>query len=169
MSSGKASVVMAAKMLDFVREMSLGTEDFTQRQSDYWIFVLQEYPPHCIEQAFHQWVKKSKHMPVPSEIIEILDDMIAAERRAAAASETTYYLNELRETRRRLENEGLPYGQAQFHSILRKAVEIAKNFPEPPDATRAHELKERFAKTRQTPRKPVAGERTIRRKTNVSV
>ncbi|MGA7927692.1 MAG: hypothetical protein WCA20_17090 [Candidatus Sulfotelmatobacter sp.] len=30
--SGKASAVMAARMLDFVREMSLGGEDFTQRQ-----------------------------------------------------------------------------------------------------------------------------------------
>ena len=50
--SAKASAVSAVKMLDFVREMSLGTEEFSQRQADYWIFILQDYAPPLIERAF---------------------------------------------------------------------------------------------------------------------
>ena len=159
MSLGRASAVTAAKMLDFVREMSLGSEDFTQRQSDFWIFALQRYPPKLIEEAFHQWVRKSKHMPVPSEIIEILDSMLAAERREAVAKETTRYLNELRGTREKLAAEGLPYGDAQVHSILKKAAEIVKRFPEVPSTNRSA-LKERLCQSQQIRRKPVRREDT---------
>jgi len=146
-------------MLDFVREMSLSSEDLSQRQSDYWIFVLQSYPPHLIEHAFHQWVRKSKHMPVPSEIIEILDGMMESERQEALTSKTENYLAELRETRHQLADAGQLYGDEQYHQLMKKALEILKQVPQPPDPTRLPLLKERLARARQEKalqRKPVA-------------
>jgi len=116
---------------------------------------LQSYAPHLIERAFHQWVKKSKHMPVPSEIIEILNGLIEVERIESMAKETQRYLAELRETREKLAAEGLPYGEAQVHLILKQAVEIVKNFPVLPDPNRVYTLKERLARAREASRKPV--------------
>ena len=167
-SSKKASAVMAARMLDFVREMSLGTEDFTQRQSDYWIFALQSYPPRLIESAFNQWVQKSKHMPVPSEIIALLNGMIEKERQASIAKKTDLYLRELRETRQKLAAEGLAYGEVQVHSILRKAAEIVKSFPELPNPNRAYALKERLAQERRMSRKSVQRAEGVQEKKDVS-
>jgi hypothetical protein len=136
-------------MLDFVREMSLGSEDFSQRQSDYWIFVLQDYPSPLIERAFHEWVKKSKHMPVPSEIIAILDGMAEAQRQSTIASETERYLAELRETRQRLAEADQPYGPAQYSGLIKEALERVKNFPALPDPKRLPALKERLARVGQ--------------------
>ena len=145
MFSAKASAVTAARMLDFVREMSLGSEDFSQRQSDYWIFVLQDYPSSLIERAFHQWVKQSKHMPVPSEIITMLNAMVEADRRDIVAHETERYLVEIRETRQRLAEAGQPYGEAQYYDLIKKALEIMKNFPPFPAPNQPPKLKERLA------------------------
>lgn len=156
MFSAKASAVMAARMLDFVREMSLGSEDFSQRQSDYWVFVLQDYSPPLIERAFHQWVKQSKHMPVPSEILSILDAMVEANRRDGTARDTEYYLADLRETRQRLAEAGEPYGPAQCHGLLKEALERVKKFPALPDPNHVPTLKERLARAEQ--------ERVVQRK-----
>jgi hypothetical protein len=144
---------MAATMLDFVREMSLGTENFTQRQSDYWIWVLQAYEPRLIQQAFHKWVKKSKHMPVPSEILEMLDAMVEAERQAFAAKETQRYLDELRVTRERLAAEGLPQGPEQLHGILQQAAGMVKSFPSLPHPNRAWAAKQALARALQAKEK----------------
>lgn len=148
-SSVNPSAVMAATMLDFVREMSLGTENFTQRQSDYWIWVLQAYEPRLIQQAFHKWVKKSKHMPVPSEILEMLDAMVEAERQAFAAKETQRYLDELRATRECLAAEGLPQGPEQLHGILQQAAGMVKSFPSLPHPNRAWAAKQALARALQ--------------------
>jgi len=156
--SVKASAVTAARMLDFVREMSLGSEDFTQRQSDYWIFVLQDYPSPLIERAFHQWVKQSKHMPVPSEIITMLDAMIEAERQDGVARETERYLAEMQETRRQLAEAGQPQGEAQYYELMKKAFEVVQGFPSLPDPNRVPTLKQRLRQVQQerAVRKPVA-------------
>jgi len=156
--SAKASAVMAARMLDFVREMSLGSEDFSQRQSDYWIFVLQDYPSPLIERAFHQWVKQSKHMPVPSEIITMLDAMIEAERQDGVARETERYLAEMQETRRQLAEAGQPQGEAQYYELMKKAFEVVQGFPSLPDPNRVPTLKQRLRQVQQerAVRKPVA-------------
>jgi hypothetical protein len=160
MFSAKASAVTAAKMLDFVREMSLGTEDFSQRQSDYWIFVLQDYPPALIERAFHQWVKQSKHMPVPSEIIAILDAMVAAERCDRATRETNRYLIEMRHTRQQLAKSGQLHGEAQYHELMKRARETVKKFPVVSDPNKPLPLKQYLLRVqeeeRRTPRKPAA-------------
>ena len=157
--SAKASAVTAAKMLDFVREMSLGSEDFTQRQADYWIFILQDYAPSLIEQAFHQWVKRSKHMPVPSEIVEILDALVEKDRQHSVTRRTEQYVSELRETRRQLADAGQPCGEAQYHGLIKKALETIKQFPAPPDPNRFVAFRERLAraeKERAAKRRPVA-------------
>ncbi len=146
-------------MLDFVREMSLGSEDFSQRQSDYWILVLQDYPATLIECAFHQWVKQSKHMPVPSEIIAMIDAMVEAEHRDGIARETERYVVEMRDTRRQLAEAGQAYGEAQYYQLMKKALEVVKNFPPLPDPNRLPALKERLARARQgraSLRKPAA-------------
>jgi hypothetical protein len=159
MSSAKASAVTAARMLDFVREMSLGSEDFSQRQSDYWIFVLQDYSPPMIERAFHRWVKQSKHMPVPSEIITILDAMVADEERDRVAGKTKLYLNEMRDTRQRLADSGQPCGEAQYHSLMKEALEVVKSFPAFRNPNRPLMLRERLARAhpiQPAPRKSVA-------------
>ena len=145
-------------MLDFVREMSLGSEDFTQRQSDYWIFVLQDYPSPLIESAFHQWVKQSKHMPVPSEIIAMLDAMIAAERQDGIARETKRYLAEMQETRRQLAEAGQPHGETQYYELMKKACEVVQGFPSLPNPNRVPALKQRLQQLQQerAARKPVA-------------
>jgi hypothetical protein len=156
--SVKASAVTAARMLDFVREMSLGSEDFTQRQSDYWIFVLQDYPSPLIERAFHRWVKQSKHMPVPSEIIAMLDAMIEAERQEGVARETKRYLAEMQETRRQLAEAGQPHGEAQYYELMKKACEVVKGFPSLSDRNQVPTLKQRLKQARQQSavRKPIA-------------
>jgi hypothetical protein len=156
--SVKASAVTAARMLDFVREMSLGSEDFTQRQSDYWIFVLQDYPSPLIESAFHQWVKQSKHMPVPSEIIAMLDAMIAAERQDGIARETKRYLAEMQETRRQLAEAGQPHGETQYYELMKKACEVVQGFPSLPNPNRVPALQQRLKQVQQerAVRKPVA-------------
>ena len=145
-------------MLDFVREMSLGSEDFTQRQSDYWIFVLQDYPSPLIERAFHQWVKQSKHMPVPSEIIVMLDAMIEAERQDRVARETKRYLAEMQETRRQLAEAGQPQGEAQYYELMKKALQVVQGFPSHPDPNRVPTFQQRWQQVQQerTARKPVA-------------
>jgi hypothetical protein len=145
-------------MLDFVREMSLGSEDFTQRQSDYWIFVLQDYPSPFIERAFHQWVKQSKHMPVPSEIIAMLDAMIEAERQDGVAKETKRYLAEMQATRRLLAEAGQPHGETQYYELMKKACEVVQGFPSLPDPNRVPRLQQRWKQIQQerTGRKPVA-------------
>jgi hypothetical protein len=145
-------------MLDFVREMSLGSEDFTQRQSDYWIFVLQDYPSPFIERAFHQWVKQSKHMPVPSEIIAMLDAMIEAERQDGVARATKRYLAEMQETRRLLAEAGQPHGETQYYELMKKACEVVKGFPSLPNPNRVPVLKQRLQQVQQqrAVRKPVA-------------
>lgn len=146
-------------MLDFVREMSLGSEDFSQRQADYWIFVLQDYPPPLIKRAFHQWVKQSKHMPVPSEIIAILDEMVEAERRDRITRETNHYLVEMRDTRQRLAEAGQPHGEVQYYELIKEALETVKNFPPFPDPNHPPTIKERLARAQQerdAPRKPAA-------------
>jgi hypothetical protein len=161
--SVKASAVTAARMLDFVREMSLGSEDFSQRQSDYWIFLLQDYPPPLIERAFHEWVKQSKHMPVPSEIVAILDSMVKAEHQDELAKETEHYLVRMRETRRQLAEAGQPYGEAQYHELMKKALEIVKSFPSLPDPKRVPAFKERLVRAEQgraTLRKPTGNVNT---------
>lgn len=145
-SSAKASAVTAARMLDFVREMSLGSEDFSQRQSDYWIFVLQDYSPPLIERAFHRWVKQSKHMPVPSEIITMLEAMVAEEERDRVAGKTKLYLNEMRDTRRRLADSGQPCGEAQYYSLMKEALQVVKNFPAFRNPNRPLILRERLAR-----------------------
>jgi hypothetical protein len=157
--SVKASAVTAAKMLDFVREMSLGSEEFTQRQSDYWIFVLQTYPPALIERAFHEWVKQSKHMPVPSEIIAMLDAMVEADRQKAIHTETKRYIADMQETRRQLAVVGLPQGEQQYHQLMKEALEVARQFPPFPDPNRPPAFTMRLARIRQngvTLRKPAA-------------
>jgi hypothetical protein len=155
--SVKASAVTAARMLDFVREMSLGSEDFTQRQSDYWIFVLQDYPSPFIERAFHQWVKQSKHMPVPSEIIAMLDAMLEAERQDGVAGATKRYLAEMQETRRLLAEAGQPHGETQYYELMKKACEVVKGFPSLPNPNRVPVLKQRLKQVQQqrAVRKPV--------------
>jgi len=147
--SAKVSAVTAAKMLDFVREMSLGSEEFSQRQADYWIFILQDYPPAQIERAFHQWVKQSKHMPVPSEIIAILEGMAAAERQKFAAQQTQDYVAEMRDTRRQLAAAGEAYGEDQYREVMKKALEAIKKIPAAPDPNRLFSLKERLAKAQK--------------------
>jgi hypothetical protein len=149
----------AAKMLDFVREMSLGNEEFSQRQADYWIFILQDYAPPMIEQAFHKWVKHSKHMPVPSEIVAILDGMMEKERQESVTKQTEEYVSELRETRRRLAEAGELSGDGQYHELMKRALEAAKKIPALPDPNRRLVFKERLARIqaeRMTKRKPAA-------------
>jgi hypothetical protein len=152
--SGKASAAMTANMLHLVREMSLDSEDFSQRQSDYWIWVMQGYPPCHIETAFHRWMKKSKFMPKPAEVIEILEEILQAERQVAAEQKTSLYLSEVRETREQLATAGLPYGQAQVHSILKQAVARIKTFPPFPNPNRALTVKERLARELQRKKNP---------------
>jgi hypothetical protein len=149
-------------MLDFVREMSLGSEEFTQRQSDYWIFVLQDYPSPLIERAFHQWVKQSKHMPVPSEIIAMLDAMIEAERQDGVARETERYLAEMQETRRQLAEAGQPHGEAQYYELMKKALAVVQGFPSLPDPNRAPAFKQRLQQVQRerAVRKPVTNTET---------
>jgi hypothetical protein len=159
MSSAKASAVTAARMLDFVREISLGGEDISQRQSDYWIFVLKDYSPLQIERAFHQWVRRSKHMPVPSEILAILEASLEAERQDASAAETRRYVAELQETRQRLAQAGLPYGDAQYHGLMKEVMEVVHRFPLLPHPHRIPTLRERLERTQPAQaerRKPAA-------------
>jgi hypothetical protein len=144
-------------MLDFVREMSLGSEEFSQRQADYWIFILQDYAPLLIEQAFHQWVKHSKHMPVPSEIVAILDGMVEVERHNSVTKQTEDYVAEMRKTRRILEEAGELSGDGQYHALMKRALEATKKFPEPADPNRRPLLKERLARITEcsAQRKPI--------------
>ena len=133
-------------MLDFVREMSLGNEDLSQRQADYWIFILQDYAPPLIERAFHQWVKHSKHMPVPSEIVAILDGMLEAERQKSVTQRTEDYVSELRETRHVLEEAGELSGEEQYHALMKRALDAIKKIPAAHDPNRRLVLKQRLAR-----------------------
>src|ERR1700683_5097854 len=124
------SVVDAVKMLHCVREIALATsDDFTQTQTDCWIFTLQQYPAALIERAGYEYVKRSKQMPKLSEIVEILDGMIKVERQNASAEKTKKYQAELEDNRRKLQEAGLPSGMEQFAQLMKMAQETANKFP----------------------------------------
>jgi hypothetical protein len=147
---------MAANMIDFARELLLVREDMTQRQSDFWVFELSFYPPHLIQQTFHHWVRNSKFMPVPSEILDILDRMVEGERQHCMMAEGQAKMRECREIRERLKAAGEPYGMEQYQNVWREALERVKKFPALPDPNRRMELKERLARA--------WAERTMRKK-----
>jgi hypothetical protein len=140
---------MAANMIDFARELLLVREDITQRQSDFWVFELSFYPPHLIQDAFHQWVRNSKFMPVPSEILDILDRMAGAERQQRQFEEDNAKHRECREIREQLKAAGEPYGIEQYRGIMADALERLKSLAPLPDPNRRVELKERLARAQQ--------------------
>lgn len=147
--SRKPSAVMAANMIDFAREMLLVREDMTQRQSDFWVFELSFYPPHLIQEAFHHWVRNSKFMPVPSEILDILDRMAGAERQQRMLQEGEAQQRECREIRDQLKAAGEPYGMEQYRNLMQEALERIKSHAPLPDPNRRMELKERLARAMQ--------------------
>jgi hypothetical protein len=132
-------------MLDFAREMLLVGEDLSQRQSDYWVFELSLYPAHLIEKAFHKWVRERKFMPVPAEIVGILEKLVEADQLERQLREDATALKECREIREQLKAAGEPYGLAQMQSILREATERIKKSAPLPDPNRRRTLKERIA------------------------
>jgi hypothetical protein len=175
--SRKPSAVMAANMIDFARELLLVREDMTQRQSDFWVFELSFYPPHLIQQAFHQWVKNKKFMPIPSEILDILDRMVEGERQQRIAGETKVYLEECRQIRERLQAAGEPSGLEQYRSLMDQALRRIKSHAPLPDPNRRMELKDRLARAqleRSARKKPPAcanirtGEAGCRNEANIA-
>ena len=90
-------------------------------------------------------------MPVPSEIITMLDAMVADEERDKVAG--------IRDTRQRLADSGQPCGEAQYHNLMKEALEVVKNFPAFRNPNRPLMLRERLARAHQiqpAPRKSVA-------------
>jgi hypothetical protein len=154
--SQKASAASAATMLDFVREMLLVGEDLSQRQADYWIFELSAYRADLIEKAFHKWVRQSKFMPTPSEIIQILEKLCEADALERRLADDMAAQREAREVRAQLKAAGEPYGLDQVNAILREAIERIKHIPAPPDPNRRVDLKERIARAQaeRAKRKP---------------
>jgi hypothetical protein len=144
--SSKASAAATARALDLLAEIQLGTEPLTQRQSDVWMLLLQDYRPRLIDQAFYRWAKISKHMPVPSEIITILEELREAEAEAAKRAEDTARIAECRETRRQLTEAGEPSGLEQYRAVMGEALQRIHSFPAFPDPNRRVELKERLAR-----------------------
>ena len=144
--SARASAVTAAKMLDLAREMLLVSEDLSQRQSDFWIFELSLYPAHLIEKAWHSWVRGNKFMPVPGEIIAILEKLSEADVAERRLREDAARLAEEREIREQLKAAGEPYGLDQYRNLMKEALERVKSIPSPPDPNRRIELKQRIAR-----------------------
>ena len=85
-------------------------------------------------------------MPVPSEIITILDAMVADEERDRVAGKTKLYLNEMRDTRQRLADSGQPCGEAQYRDLMKEALEVVKSFPAFRNPNRPLMLRERLAR-----------------------
>jgi len=144
--SAKASAVTVAKMLDFAREMLLVSEPLSQRQSDFWIFELRVYRSDLIQRAFYEWVRTSKFMPVPAEIIRILEKLDDADKLDRRIAEDAAKIEECREIRERLKAAGEPYGLAQVRKLMGEALERIKKEAPPPDPTRIPILKERLAR-----------------------
>ena len=144
--SAKASAVMAARMLDFTREMLLVKEDLWQRQADNWLFELRLYPAHLIEKAFHTWVRQSKFMPVPAEIIGILEKLVEADQLERRLREDAAKLEECREIREQLQAGGEPCGLEQVRKLLGEALDRIKKQAPLPDPNQIPLLKERLAR-----------------------
>jgi hypothetical protein len=136
-------------MIDFARELLLVREDLTQRQSDFWILELSFYPAHLVELAFHQWVRNSKFMPVPSEILDILDRMVEAERQQRMIQEGQAQLEQCRQIREQMQAAGEPSGLDQYRTVMREALERIKNHAPLPSPNRRMELKERLARAQR--------------------
>lgn len=159
--SRKASAVATARALDLLVEIQLGGEPLTERQSDVWMFLLEGYRPHLIDQAFHRWVKISKHMPVPSEIIAIIEELREAEAEATKRADDAARIAECRDIRRKLAAAGEPCGLEQYRAVMGAALQRLKTFPAFPDPNRRVELKARLARAQQeraARKKPITAE-----------
>lgn len=117
-----------------------------------WENALSKQPPDAIEWAFTEHLKAGQYFPKPAEIVGWIGQWHTQRR----DSKQQQQIEDARRTRERLRAEGQPAGEEQLAETIKRLVEVAKKFPEPPSPMRRVELKERIARA-QAERKQARG------------
>ncbi len=104
-----------------------------------WKVALSKQPAPAIEWAFKDYLEAGQYFPRPAEISERIQQW----HRERKALETDRLMEDCRQTRERLQAEGLPNGEEQIAEVWKMANAIAKKFPEP-EPNRRNELQQKL-------------------------
>ncbi len=102
-----------------------------------------ERQPEAIEWVLRTWRKRSPFWPSQAD----LDSLFREYAKLQTDHEQAKQMEENRNTRKRLAEEGLPHGPEQFNGLMAKLKSLVKEMPEV-TPNRRMELKDRIEKIR---------------------
>jgi hypothetical protein len=101
-----------------------------------------ERPAEAIEWVLRTWRKRSSFWPSQSDLDALFNEFAKLQNDQEQANA----MEETRKTRERLAAAGLPYGPAQFQTLMSRLLETVKKVPAPElTSKRRNELKEKVA------------------------
>lgn len=143
--SSQASTEMLAQMLDLAAKMT--SYELMPGEARLWNMKLVGFSADAIEWAFGEYLAQvgvDIYFPKPGQILGLCMAYNAAARQRSEEEETDRKLRENAEIRERLAAAGEPYGLAQYHSIMKRALASLVRLPPPATAKDVNRAKKKI-------------------------